>query len=135
MPLDDDVKAMIQASVADALKLALPAVVSQIKAAQAGPAAPAVPAKESETSTEYVLYLGTGDQRYPLYSDEDLDVVMHHKAQAVLEAKAAGKARPTFSLQKRVCTFQIGADGKRRAPGSTCTDTELDPATGDALPQ
>lgn len=82
-------------------------------------------AKKTDTVTEFVLKQRKGDTLVPLFSDQDEDVVRAQKTRVIVEAQQGGQPRPDLVIIKRVCTYPLGAEGKRLAEGSTAEETEL----------
>jgi len=74
---------------------------------------------------EYVLYKGNGDNRQPLFSDPELDVVMMHRLDELRAHLRAGYARPELTVTCRECTYPLDASGNVRAQGSTCDETDV----------
>ncbi len=89
-------------------------------------AAPAAPAKpKSETVSEFVLFRRSGDDRIPLMSDSELDIVRQARVNAIAGALSSGQARPGLFVVERKCTYPLAGNGKRQGEGSTCEETEL----------
>lgn len=84
------------------------------------------PAKKTqEVKHEFVLYRRVGDDRVPVMSHGDLDVVKHMKVRTVADAFASGQAVPDLFITDRKCTYPLGASGQLLAQGSTEEETEV----------
>jgi hypothetical protein len=88
------------------------------------PVAAAPAAKTSETVHEFVLYRRSGDERAPVMSDHDLDVVKAAKIDEINAASREGRPRPALFITDRKCTYPL-RNGKRQADGSTCDESEV----------
>lgn len=76
-----------------------------------------------ETKT-FVLYNGTGPDRQPICSDEDMDVIRAHKVDFVRDAFTRGMARPELSITCRHTSHPL-VKGVPQANGSICEEVEV----------
>lgn len=88
-------------------------------------AAPVAAKAKSETVSEFVLFRRAGDDRVPLMSDHELEVVKQARVNAIATALRDGQARPDLFIIERACTYPLSESGKRLAEGSTCNESEV----------